>query len=49
MALDYGLSAEGKEEVGEPEYIVPKKKVDYQVWIRLIGVTEPERTGVRQR
>jgi hypothetical protein len=32
-------------EVGDANWIVPKKEVDYQMWNRLIGVTNPERTG----
>lgn len=32
-------------EVGDSNWIVPKKEVDYQIWNRLIGVTNPERTG----
>ena len=43
------FTAEGKEDVGEADYIVPKNEVDYQLWNRLIGVTDPERTGVRPK
>jgi hypothetical protein len=43
------FTAEGREEVGEADYIVPKNEVDYQLWNQLIGVTEPERTGVRPK
>jgi hypothetical protein len=43
------FTAEGKEEVGETDYIVPKNEVDYQLWNRMIGVREPERTGVRPK
>jgi hypothetical protein len=43
------FTAEGNEEVDATGYIVPKKEVDYQLWNRLIGVTEPERTGVRPK
>ena len=43
------FTAEGKEEVGEADYIVPKKEVDYQLWNRLIGVTEPEKTGAKPK
>jgi len=32
--------------VAEPDtWIVPKSEVDYQLWNRLIGVNNPERTG----
>ena len=43
------FTAEGREEVGDADYIVPKNEVDYELWNRLIGVTEPERTGVRPK
>jgi len=43
------FTAEGKEDVGEDDYIVPKSEVDYQLWNRLIGVTNPERTGVKPK
>jgi hypothetical protein len=39
------FKAMGNMEVGDANWIVPKKEVDYQMWNRLIGVTEPERTG----
>ena len=31
--------------VDETNYIVPKSEVGYQLWNRLIGVENPERTG----
>jgi hypothetical protein len=43
------FTAEGKEEVADGDYIAPKREVDHQLWNRLIGVTEPERTGVRPK
>jgi hypothetical protein len=43
------FTAEGKEDVAAGDYIVPKNQVDYQLWNRLIGVSEPERTGVRPK
>jgi hypothetical protein len=39
------FTAEGKEDVGDDDWIVPKKEVDYQLWNRLIGVENPARTG----
>jgi hypothetical protein len=38
------FTAEGKEEVGESDLIVPKAEVDYELWNRLTGVTNPART-----
>jgi hypothetical protein len=32
-------------EAGEGNWFIPKKEVDYQLWNRLIGVDNPERTG----
>jgi hypothetical protein len=43
------FTAEGDEDVGPNDLIVPKSEVDYQLWNRLIGVTKPERTGVQPR
>jgi hypothetical protein len=43
------FTAEGSEDVGELDFIVPKAEVDYQLWNRLIGVKDPERTGVRPK
>jgi hypothetical protein len=39
------FTAEGSEEVGDVDWIVPKTEVDYQLWNRLIGVDNPQRTG----
>jgi hypothetical protein len=39
------FTAEGTEELGEGDLVVPKAEVDYQLWNRLIGVTNPARTG----
>jgi len=39
------FTASGFIEAGRDNWFVPKKLVDYQVWNRLIGVTNPERTG----
>jgi hypothetical protein len=39
------FSAEGSEGVGQSDWIVPKAEVDYQLWNRLRGVDNPERTG----
>lgn len=39
------LTALGNMEAGPENWYVPKKEVDYQLWNRLIGVTNPERTG----
>ena len=35
----------GDMSVEEGDYIVPKTRVGYQLWNRLIGVENPERTG----
>jgi len=35
-------------EVGAESLIVPKSEVDYQLWNRLRGVTDPARTGAVQ-
>ena len=39
------FKATGDMEAGPGNWIVPKSEVDYQTWNRLIGVTNPERTG----
>ena len=39
------FKAMGNVEAGPGNWFVPKSEVDYQVWNRLIGVTNPERTG----
>jgi hypothetical protein len=43
------FTAEGNEEVGDYDWIIPKSEVDYELWNRLRGVTDPARTGVRPR
>jgi hypothetical protein len=43
------FTAEGNEEVGSVDWIVPKAEVDYPLWNRLIGVQNPDRTGGRPR
>jgi hypothetical protein len=43
------FTAEGHEEVGPDDWVVPKSEVDYQLWNRLIGVTDPARTGMPPR
>ncbi len=43
------FKAEGNENVGPDDWIVPKSEVDYQLWNRLIRVKDPDRTGVRPR
>ena len=39
------FKAMGNVEAGPGNWFVPKSEIDYQVWNRLIGVTNPERTG----
>ena len=39
------LTATGDRIAGPDNWYVPKDVVDYQLWNRLLGVTEPERTG----
>ena len=39
------FTATGDIEAGRDNWFVPKSEVDYQVWNRLIGVTNPERLG----
>jgi hypothetical protein len=43
------FSAEGNEEVGENDLVVPKSEVDYQLWNKLLGITNPARTGTRRQ
>ena len=43
------FTAEGKEDIGDADYIAPKAEVDYELWNRLRGVDNPERTGGRPR
>lgn len=35
----------GNMKAGEYNWYVPKSEVDYQLWNRLIGITNPERLG----
>jgi len=39
------FTARGDMEASADMWLVPKSEVDYQLWNRLIGVTNPERTG----
>jgi hypothetical protein len=39
------FTATGDMQAGSRNYFVPKSKVNYQLWNRLRGVSEPERTG----
>src|SRR3712207_6511168 len=39
------FTATGDIEAGAGNWFVPKSAVDYQIWNRLIGVTNPERLG----
>jgi hypothetical protein len=39
------FTATGEMTAGPNNYFVPKTEVHYQLWNRLIGVTNPERTG----
>jgi hypothetical protein len=39
------IKATGDMEAGPGHWYVPKAEVDYQLWNRLIGVTDPARTG----
>ena len=39
------FTARGDLEAGPNNWYVPKDRVDYQLWNRLIGVTDPERLG----
>ena len=43
------FTAEGNEELGENDLVVPKSEVDYQLWNKLLGVTNPERIRTRPR
>jgi len=40
------IKALGNMEAGPENWYVPKAEMDYQLWNRLIGVTEPERLGL---
>jgi hypothetical protein len=46
-ALEF--TAEGSEEVGENDFIVPKSEVDYELWNKLLGVTQTVTTERRPR
>jgi hypothetical protein len=39
------FTARGDMEAGPENWYVPKTEVDYQLWNRLVGVGNPERTG----
>ena len=39
------IKAMGNMEAGPNNWYVPKSEVDYQLWNRLIGITNPERLG----
>jgi hypothetical protein len=39
------IKAVGNMKAGEHNWYVPKSEVDYQLWNRLIGITNPERLG----
>ena len=39
------ITATGEMIAGPDNWYVPKDLVDYQLWNRLLGVTEPQRTG----
>jgi hypothetical protein len=39
------IKATGDMEAGPQNWYVPKSEVDYQLWNRLIGITNPERLG----
>jgi hypothetical protein len=43
------FTAEGHEELGEQDLVIPKAEVDYQLWNKLTGETNPARTGGRPR
>jgi hypothetical protein len=40
-----GITATGDMTAGPHNWYVPKSEVDYQLWNRLIGITDPERVG----
>jgi hypothetical protein len=40
------ITATGDMSAGKRNAFAPKDSVDYQLWNRLIGVTNPERTGM---
>jgi hypothetical protein len=39
------IKAVGNMKAGSDNWYVPKSEVDYQLWNRLIGITNPERLG----
>lgn len=39
------VTAYGDMTAGQNKYYVPKSEVDYELWNRLIGIDNPERTG----
>lgn len=39
------FTATGDMQAGPNRWYVPKREVDYQLWNRLIGITNPERLG----
>ena len=39
------FTATGNIEAGRDNWFVPKSEVDYQIWNKLIGVSNPERRG----
>jgi hypothetical protein len=41
------FTATGQMEAGRGHCYVPKSEVDYELWNRLIGVTDPQRLGAR--
>jgi hypothetical protein len=43
------FTAEGKEEVGENDLIVPKREVDYELWNRLVEATATGRVASRPK
>jgi hypothetical protein len=43
------FTAEGDEELGQDDLVIPKSEVDYELWNRLRGVTDPARTRKRPR
>lgn len=49
VADAYEFTAEGSEEVSESDLIVPRAEVDYELWNKLVSVSNPSRTGKRPR
>jgi hypothetical protein len=48
-ASAHEFTAEGNEEVGENDLIIPKREVDYELWNRLIEAATPGRLGSRPK